>query len=250
MRKGALYLGLFVLLWLQGLLSFTLGSKLLGIVAAVLFFAVLHLVSNRLGFGGLAGLGFHNHRGWGRNLTVGFALGGAAVAAYVGALWLAGAFTDAHFASFLSIAPLALWLLVEHLYVALWEESLYRGLLLRMLPEGLSTAATLTIVGVIFTANHLVKLGTVPAFYWPFWFLSGIAFAIPRLMTRSLWFSVGLHWGHNVFWFWLLTYDVWLPKTIGPDYPGWSLVLLPVAIMPAAWLLSRNLRRSPSGMTS
>jgi hypothetical protein len=56
----------------------------------------------------------------------------------------------------------------------------------------------------MFTLYHLPQWG-LPLPYWIRYALMALVFTIPFLVTKSLWLSVGLHWGGNTTFYILLT---------------------------------------------
>lgn len=83
--------------------------------------------------------------------------------------------------------------------VAIFEETLLRGILLgKLLDGGMPKYAALLLSSVLFSALHLFN----PNFSWlPFLniFLAGILLGASYIYTRNLWFPIFLHW----FWNWL-----------------------------------------------
>lgn len=247
MRRVAISILLFLGLVSVGFLPHLIENLYLTVAARLVFFAVAHFVAVRMGLGGLTGFGLRLHRGWGRNVAVGLALGTASIVGWVGANWLAGSYASAAFVPFGEIAGLAVLLVLDNLYIAFCEEIVGRGYLLRVLPQRFSTGAVLLIGGLVHTAMHLPRLGGVDHYFWPFWFLSGIMFMAAVLHTRSLWLGVGLHWGLNVAWF-LLAAETWLLATPGPNFNGWLMLVIPLVLVVAVRLIATRLSAKVTGV--
>lgn len=91
-------------------------------------------------------------------------------------------------------------LLVHAVFVfamlALFEELIFRGIMLRLVEELTGTWTSIAIVAVVFGAAHLQHEGSSP--------LSALAIAVQDIvlsaafvLTRRIWLSWGIHWGWN-----------------------------------------------------
>lgn len=236
----------FFLVWGLGLWPPLFGPGLVMATGVALFFLAVPLITRRLGLGGYPELGLARHAGWQRNLVAGLALGSLYPLLLFAGLALTGQVDPLGWAPWPGLLTRGLFLLVHACYIGFWEELLCRGYLLRVLPDRWSRLTTLVAVGVVFSLFHLPRLGA-PAAWWGFWFVSGILFALPVLATGSLWFSVGAHWGLDLFWFALLLDDGLL--RYGPEgtgaLNGGGIALLSVLPLLAlvAWLAPRLARR-------
>lgn len=86
--------------------------------------------------------------------------------------------------------------LVEMLFVALIEEILFRGVLLRVAERSLGTWIALALSSVIFALAHLPNDG-ITAIAVANTALAGLLFGAAFLITRRLWLVVGMHFAWN-----------------------------------------------------
>jgi len=155
----------------------------------------------------LAAYGFHPDRTWGRDLAVGAGIGllawGGALATDLLAGW-------ASVESVLSAGtvglPLAVGLTVgvaQFALVGLWEELLFRGIVLRNAVEGLgwlsrrgALAGGLVVSSLVFGVLHADQAGSVLAL--GFWVFAGLVMGAAYLWTGELAAPVGLHLAFDV----------------------------------------------------
>ena len=200
----------------------------------VLFAAFMFVVAFPLGFvlhqAGLIGKGVPMHRsGWGQLLvravptlvaylllvfvverrrpaemtlrklplqaTAGFAIGVALLCVVIGVIWLAGSY---HVTGTNASVPWLPMILMVGLGAGISEEIVFRGVLFRIVEEGLGSWIALLCSALLF---GLVHLGNPNATAW-----SAIAIAIEAgvllgaayMATRSLWLCMGLHAAWNI----------------------------------------------------
>jgi membrane protease YdiL (CAAX protease family) len=127
-----------------------------------------------------------------RELGLGAAIGAAAFLAVIGALFASGAFrvTGTHSWSVL-IAPFA-----ELVFVALFEEILFRGILFRIIEKSLGSWLAVLLSSVLFAAAHLPNDG-ITVLAVAITALAGVMFAAAYMLTRRLWLAIGLHFAWN-----------------------------------------------------
>ncbi|HLN61467.1 MAG TPA: CPBP family intramembrane glutamic endopeptidase [Symbiobacteriaceae bacterium] len=165
-----------------------MGLWLLG---AALFFAAFVWLARATGAGDG---GLRLHPGWRRNLGIGLIYG-----LFCMTLAIAG---DVAFGKYAvtphpwprllaALLPVA----VGTLFIALSEELVFRGYLMRILGDR-APAAIAVVSALLFVALHLKHWGEPPV-YWIGLFVKGLFYAIPVLATRSVWFGIGHHWGWN-----------------------------------------------------
>jgi membrane protease YdiL (CAAX protease family) len=87
--------------------------------------------------------------------------------------------------------------LVFLLVVALWEETFFRGIIFRILTERLGLWPALLLGCALFASIHLPNPG-VTLVGLGFLFLDGIWFTGAFVISRALWFPIGIHWALNV----------------------------------------------------
>jgi len=124
----------------------------------------------------------------------GLAAGVLLFSAVVGALWLLGSYDivgtnpDAHW---------ALAALTVGLGAGIGEEIMFRGVLYRLVEEGLGTWAALLVSALFFGAVHLNNPGATLWAGLAIAIEAGILFGLIYLVTRSLWICIGLHAAWN-----------------------------------------------------
>lgn len=127
--------------------------------------------------------------------AAGLLLGVALFSLVVGVLWLAGSY------HVIGTNPHAHWLipvLVVGIGAGISEEILMRGVLFRIIEEGLGTWIALIISALVFGFMHL---GNPNATMWSSLAIAieaGISFALLYHVTRSLWMLMGLHAAWNI----------------------------------------------------
>ena len=143
-------------------------------------------------------LGSMPHRGWVRNLGIGWILGAASL--FLAAL-LAMATRGIKFqldpAGGRSIGETLGVSLLIFLLAAAAEETLIRGYSLQTFTRAKLAWLGVVLTSVYFSLAHLSNPHTVPAFTFVNTTLAGVWLAIAYLRTRSLWLPFGLHWSWN-----------------------------------------------------
>lgn len=127
-------------------------------------------------------------------VAAGMALGFVLFSTIIGTIWLAGSYhvtgTD----------PSVNWLslfLVFGLAAGISEEIVFRGVLFRLIEEGLGTWGALACSALLFGAIHG---GNPNATWWTVLAIAieaGVLFALVYHVTRSLWVCIGLHVAWN-----------------------------------------------------
>ena len=128
-----------------------------------------------------------------RGTAAGFALGAAMIGIVIGVLAVAAWYDVTRVAGAWSALASGLFLF---LLVAVAEEVLFRGVLFRVVEEGMGTWAALVIITALFGGAHLINdnatllgaLGTG---------LAGAALGAAYVLTRNLWLAIGIHWSLN-----------------------------------------------------
>lgn len=163
----------------------------LSLAAALAVFGLITRVVERSTF---ADAGLTRH-GLGGGTAAGFAVGAALIGATVGVMALFGWYQVAA-AGWVGSAELLRGLAL-FLLVAVAEELVFRGLLFRIVEEGIGTWLALVVVALIFGAVHLANdnatllgaLGTG---------LAGVLLSAAFVLTRNLWLAIGIHWSWNL----------------------------------------------------
>ncbi|HEY7092601.1 MAG TPA: type II CAAX endopeptidase family protein [Ktedonobacterales bacterium] len=145
-----------------------------------------------------AELGFG--RGFLRDMGVGLALGASIISLVIGLLALfgwyqvigPGALVGAGLATNLSVILL-------FLLVAVFEEITFRGLLFRIVENGLGSWGALIVSAVLFGGVHLGNPGATIGSSIAIALEAGVLLGAIYMATRSLWMVIGVHWAWNYF---------------------------------------------------
>ncbi|MGI8560250.1 MAG: CPBP family intramembrane glutamic endopeptidase [Luteimonas sp.] len=127
-------------------------------------------------------------------LGLGMAVGAGVITATVVMLWMLGSYRVIGMTSWsILIVPL-----VATAATAFWEEIAFRGVVFRILEEGLGTWGALAISAALFGLLHFGNenaslFGTVTITATAGIFLAGV-----YILTRRLWFSIGAHYAVNL----------------------------------------------------
>jgi len=208
-------------------------------------------------------LGLTFRRGWGRELSLGFALGVTlqllVMAALLAARSIHYSASDANNLHFLRQigANAALFALA-----AAVEELAFRGYAFQRLIDAVGTPMALVASAVLFGLVHLWNPGAT-LFSTLNTVLAGLLLAIPYIRTRSMWMQIGLHWSWNLTMATIVSLPVsginfgpnlFIPQESGPSWltgakygPEGGAVVTIVSVVAIAWLLrTRQLTPSPA----
>lgn len=234
------FLGLIILVF-ASLVPFYTPNDFLWTVAAVGFFFLAHYITRFAGLGGLVSLGLHRHKGWLYNLTTGLCIG----ASYSIILFILFIFTGAFTVKgFIPLTDIFLFVFLtgfSTMFIAFAEELIIRGYLYQALIRRFSMPIVIVASSLIFSAFHFPKWG-MPLPFWIGWAITGLYLLIPVIITRSLWFSIGIHWTLNFVAFGLISSDGIFEKTypeIGNPALDWIHVGLNILMVPLCLVLSR-----------
>ena len=171
-----------------------LSSTLIALIQAFAAVAVFAFVGKVIERRPLAANGLGS-RGLASGILGGFVLGTLLTSTVVGVLALAGWYI----VNSVAWQPAA-WsgALILFLTVAVFEEVAFRGVLFRIVEEGLGSWLALAITAGFFSLLHLLNsnatfsgaLGVV---------LGGVLFGAAYMLTRGLWLAIGIHWSWNFF---------------------------------------------------
>ncbi|HSP17907.1 MAG TPA: CPBP family intramembrane glutamic endopeptidase, partial [Myxococcaceae bacterium] len=132
----------------------------------------------------------------------GFVLGAALLSAVVGLLALVGSYRIVGWAPLPEGATRALLfgrLTLTLLCVGVFEELASRGILFRLVEQGLGTWLAVIISGALFGFGHLNNPGATWVSSLAIAVGAGALLAGAYVGTRSLWIPIGLHWAWNLF---------------------------------------------------
>jgi CAAX protease family protein len=187
--------------------------------------------------------------------ALGLAAGALLFSAVVGALWLLGSY------DIVGTNPDAHWMLAAltvGLGAGIGEEIICRGVLYRIVEEGLGSWVALLVSALFFGAAHLNNPGATLWAGLAIAIEAGILFGLLYLVTRSLWICMGLHAAWNFMQGTVYGIPVsgtkadgWLVSTrSGPDWLSGgvfgaeaSVVALVLCSLVSAMLLTVALRR-------
>jgi membrane protease YdiL (CAAX protease family) len=162
---------------------------------ALLTFVVVGRLIERKSF---AELGFR--RGFLRDMGIGLALGAGVISLVIGLLALfswyqvvgPGALAGAGVVTNVSVILL-------FLLVAVFEEIVFRGLLFRIVENGLGSWGALLVSAVFFGGAHLGNPGATLSSSIAIALEAGVLLGAIYMATRSLWMVIGVHWAWNYF---------------------------------------------------
>jgi uncharacterized protein len=142
----------------------------------------------------LAELGFPA-RYTARNLLGGLALGAALMSAVIGFMAIAGWYeaTDASLAPPSLVAMTFIWFCV-----AFTEEWLARGVILRLTEKAAGSWIALAVSAILFGLAHLANPNAGPLSTAGI-VMAGVLLGAAYILTRSLWFPIGIHLTWNMF---------------------------------------------------
>lgn len=128
--------------------------------------------------------------------TVGFVIGATLFSAIVGLLWLLGAY---HVVGFNPNANWVTALMMTGIGAGIGEEIMFRGVLFRIVEEGLGSWAALLISALAFGAMHAGNPGATAWSSAAIAIEAGLLFGLLYMVTRSLPVCMGLHAAWNFF---------------------------------------------------
>lgn len=146
----------------------------------------------------LAELGF-GRRGAGAHTSAGFALGACVLSAAVGILWLQGWYRPRTSTLTGRAAGKLVYFVALFLVVAVLEELIARGLLFRWLERRGGSWAALAGSSMVFGLGHLPNPNASVVAGVAIAVEAGVLLGAAYLLTRTLWFPIGIHWAWNLF---------------------------------------------------
>lgn len=123
---------------------------------------------------------------------------------------------------------------------SLAEDIITRGYLYAVFGQQWRKRSFVIVSALFYVVNHTYKM-LEPDESLVYLMITGIALAIPLVLTKSLWFSVGLHWACNSVY--RITTDVWHSKAIDAG-PLSSLEILMIVVLLSIPVNIYILRRS------
>lgn len=136
----------------------------------------------------------------------------------------------------ITILPLILGLF----FTSFSEDILTRGLIFAHFNTKLNTLLLVLIASVVYVLNHIYRLtdGLETLLYL---FLLGIIFILPVVYTKNLWFTGGMHWAGNIFFY--FSHNIIETETtnhiISPNY---LFAFCITAFIPVLWFFLKKKR--------
>lgn len=187
---GVVMIGLTLLLGAIGLLAV---PYVFSLALAVVPLAVIAFVGKVIEQRSLAQVGLSG-RGVIRETLLGFALGFGLLATVIGVMALAGWYRADSFSWSAPAIGVALW---QFLLVAVFEEAVFRGIIFRILEQGLGSWLALILSALIFGLIHLGNPNASLVAGLAIALEAGILLGAAYMLTRSLWLAIGVHWSWN-----------------------------------------------------
>jgi uncharacterized protein len=210
---GVLHFPLLRLVWTLGLLALVTGTlflvapsflrrdnvTLLGafrnaLVVSLTLWASVHLLEGKT-LASAVGLSLRDAP---RRFFRGFLLGVGLLTAVTGTLWACGAYQLVGLGEGAGARALG-HALVLFFLVAVFEEVLFRGVVFRLLEQGLGTWAALALSALLFGFIHFANPGATTLSALAIALEAGVLLAAAYVATRSLWVPIGLHTAWNFF---------------------------------------------------
>jgi membrane protease YdiL (CAAX protease family) len=201
------------------------------------FLIVAFLIARKQGWTGLGGYGLSLHKGWIRNLLTGLLTG---IAFFLLSEWLAiksGYEKLISIQSFPEVIKLLPLTLLMTFFPSIAEDILTRGYLFGNLEKNLKPSTFILLSAAFYVLNHIWRLTEgVPIL--SYLFILGLALAWALSFTKSLWLTLGIHWGANI------TFEIInaaaTTQTVNKSITIWILALC-YALMFAVIVLNRRL---------
>jgi uncharacterized protein len=127
------------------------------------------------------------------NLIAGIGLGAIVFAVTIGVLFLLGVYQVVDVDSWKALWPSA----VAAAMAAVFEEVLFRGIIFRIVEESLGSWLALVISALLFGAAHLLDKNANLQAGVAIALEAGVFLAVAYMLTRRLWFVIGVHFGWN-----------------------------------------------------
>jgi membrane protease YdiL (CAAX protease family) len=139
-------------------------------------------------------------KGWLRWLVLGMCLGVALTLAHFFVLWVCCWYRITGHNPHIRLG----FVVISYFIVAVWEEVCYRGYIMRVLEPKCGTLAAVLTSSVVFGWAHVIyhvqEYTLAGACHRAFMFtIAGLFYAGAFLVSRRLWFPIGIHWTMDVF---------------------------------------------------
>ena len=192
---------LILIIVLFGIVAFAMTPVALrmhsGLLSQAMVFAILLAVTLAVEYycaqQTLAEVGFPSQGAIG-GILGGLLVGAILFSIVVAVLALAHCYT-ASFQSWNALLPGLAFFLIG----ALVEELLFRGVLFRLIEKMTGTWIALALSAILFGAIHIANPHATIFSSLAIALEAGVLLGLAYVLTRSLWFAIGIHWGWNLF---------------------------------------------------
>ncbi|WP_025026936.1 CPBP family intramembrane glutamic endopeptidase [Caldalkalibacillus mannanilyticus] len=203
MHSNLRVFGIFFILVILSYLPFLFRSAISFVLFAILFFAVFPFLLKLSGLQGLKSIGLHLHTKWRAFLLLGVGIGvlfNTLVYMVIRSIHE----VEMTLPTIQDMILIILFAMATAGFSAFSEEMIFRGYLIKHLSSRIPIYLVTGVVITMFTLYHLPQWG-LPTPYWIRYAVMALVFTIPLVITKSLWLSVGLHWGGNMAFYLLLS---------------------------------------------
>ena len=128
-----------------------------------------------------------------RQTLYGFLLGFGFISAIMLIIWFSGGYRVTGFNPFITMVPV----LIMSVQAGIMEEILTRGILFRIMEEGIGTWLAVTVSALIFGFMHIWNANATVFSSISIALTAGVILAMLYVITRQLWIPIGLHMGWN-----------------------------------------------------
>lgn len=211
------------------------------------FLLVAFFIARWQGWKGLGGYGLGLHKGWIKNLLTGLLIG---MAFFLFSEWLT---TKAGYEKLMSVKDLSTVLKVLPLtllmtfFPSIAEDILTRGYLYGHLNNVLKPSMFILVSSLFYVLNHIWRL-TEGIHVLSYLFILGFALAWALFYTKSLWLTLGIHWGSNIAFEMINTATT--TQTVNKIMSTWLLavcfVLMLIVIIVARKMFTRHIELASS----
>lgn len=135
------------------------------------------------------------------------------------------------------ISPLLLFIF-GNFFSSFSEDILTRGYLYRHFGSKVNVYVFIFISAAVYLLNHIYRLGDGPTAYI-YLFCLGVLYVIPLLLTKRLWFTGGMHWAGNCFFY--FTHSIIQSRQGDVNFsPNYTLCICALLLIPVNYYLLKS----------
>ena len=134
------------------------------------------------------------------------------------------------------------------LFSSFSEDILTRGLIYKHFNHKLKPLYLILLSATVYLLNHIYRLTSGPETIL-YLFLLGIIFVIPLMQTNRLWFTGGMHWAGNSFFF-VSHNAIQMESNNNGLSPNYLFAICLAVFIPAIWFLLKHYSSAVSGNSS